>query len=60
MRGAGWGWCAEMLHWAAWEVVGSLSLEAFQKHGGVALRDVGSEVSWGWNWGSQGSALTIL
>jgi len=28
------------LEWAAREVVGSLSLEVFRKHGDVALRDV--------------------
>ena len=35
-------------------VVVSLSLEVFQSHGDVALRDVGSGcggVGWGWTWG---------
>ena len=35
-------------------VVVSLSLEVFQSHGDVALRDVGSGcggVGWGWSWG---------
>ena len=45
------------------EVVGSLSLEAFQNPGDVALRDVGSGhsgVGWGWTWGSERSFPTFI
>ena len=43
------------------EEVGSPSLEVFQNHGDVALRDVGSGhggVGWGWTWGSERSFPT--